>query len=550
MDEAWLKEMRQLASQARKVSNELLALAKQARGASQGLRGLVASIKPLSTQFRNVEKSIRELPRGFKDLLGNVKPLAGQFKNAFSNLKSTIQKFSSATKDLNKSRERIRRIGSPPADAAADGKNGGGGKLKNYASDAAGFLFDFFKESVKVSGELERQKLQLKNLTGSSYPELEKALKNAADQSRNLFSPKEMNEAAKAALEHGASIDFITRSFGTFEKVAATTGRKMSDLYSLSEAERKTLLEKYTRDQKAMSALQEEYNRVILSGAYTDQQFSNSLEKLHGAVGHLLVSAGHLADKFASVVNYFADSKDGAERLENAFVVLVSLTNAFTGPVITTAFAVRDLILWLKGGESAIGNFFGPFADFKNTVVKSFMAGINWIKNAFNSLVNFFRTYGRLIVTLLFPIAGVFLYFDEIKAAFTNLFAWISKQFAGGVLSKLGSAFGSTTNMPQSGDSSSSLALRASGGPVSAGKTYLVGERGPELFSPGSSGKILPNGTFGGSSSIVIQSVVGTLTVNVSGPAAAGQEIKDAVLKALDELSQDVLPARLGMAIP
>jgi len=34
---------------------------------------------------------------------------------------------------------------------------------------------------------------------------------------------------------------------------------------------------------------------------------------------------------------------------------------------------------------------------------------------------------------------------------------------------------------------------RAAGGPVTGGKTYLVGERGPELFSPGSSGTIIPN---------------------------------------------------------
>lgn len=34
---------------------------------------------------------------------------------------------------------------------------------------------------------------------------------------------------------------------------------------------------------------------------------------------------------------------------------------------------------------------------------------------------------------------------------------------------------------------------RASGGPVQAGRTYLVGERGPELFSPGRSGFISPN---------------------------------------------------------
>jgi hypothetical protein len=35
---------------------------------------------------------------------------------------------------------------------------------------------------------------------------------------------------------------------------------------------------------------------------------------------------------------------------------------------------------------------------------------------------------------------------------------------------------------------------RAMGGPVSSGTAYVVGERGPELFVPGSSGSIVPNG--------------------------------------------------------
>lgn len=39
---------------------------------------------------------------------------------------------------------------------------------------------------------------------------------------------------------------------------------------------------------------------------------------------------------------------------------------------------------------------------------------------------------------------------------------------------------------------------RAEGGPVSAGRTYLVGERGPEFFTPSTSGAIVPNGNFGG----------------------------------------------------
>jgi hypothetical protein len=49
---------------------------------------------------------------------------------------------------------------------------------------------------------------------------------------------------------------------------------------------------------------------------------------------------------------------------------------------------------------------------------------------------------------------------------------------------------------------------RALGGPVAPGGSYLVGERGPELFTPGTSGMITPNNALGGGTSI---------TVNVNG---------------------------------
>jgi phage-related protein len=48
---------------------------------------------------------------------------------------------------------------------------------------------------------------------------------------------------------------------------------------------------------------------------------------------------------------------------------------------------------------------------------------------------------------------------------------------------------------------------RAAGGPVSSGTSYVVGERGPELFVPNTSGTIIPNGGGGGGSTI-------NLTVN------------------------------------
>ena len=43
------------------------------------------------------------------------------------------------------------------------------------------------------------------------------------------------------------------------------------------------------------------------------------------------------------------------------------------------------------------------------------------------------------------------------------------------------------------------LSGRAMGGPVSAGSPYVVGEEGPELFVPHSSGSIVPNGAMGSS---------------------------------------------------
>ena len=49
---------------------------------------------------------------------------------------------------------------------------------------------------------------------------------------------------------------------------------------------------------------------------------------------------------------------------------------------------------------------------------------------------------------------------------------------------------------------------KAAGGPVRSGTSYLVGERGPELFTPNSSGMITPNNRLGGGT---------TINLNVTG---------------------------------
>jgi hypothetical protein len=52
---------------------------------------------------------------------------------------------------------------------------------------------------------------------------------------------------------------------------------------------------------------------------------------------------------------------------------------------------------------------------------------------------------------------------------------------------------------------------RAMGGPVSRGTSYVVGERGPELFVPNTSGKIIPNGGSSGGGSTINLTVNGAI---------------------------------------
>jgi TP901 family phage tail tape measure protein len=54
------------------------------------------------------------------------------------------------------------------------------------------------------------------------------------------------------------------------------------------------------------------------------------------------------------------------------------------------------------------------------------------------------------------------------------------------------------------GQTPDSMRPRAMGGPVFGGSPYLVGERGPELFVPSSSGRIVPNGRLGGGGQSVV----------------------------------------------
>ncbi len=86
---------------------------------------------------------------------------------------------------------------------------------------------------------------------------------------------------------------------------------------------------------------------------------------------------------------------------------------------------------------------------------------------------------------------------------------------------------------------------KAAGGPVAGGTTYMVGERGPELFTPSRSGSIIPNDAMGGGGTSVVVNVDASGS-NVQGDQAQGRQLGVAISAAVQaELVKQQRPGGL-----
>ena len=106
---------------------------------------------------------------------------------------------------------------------------------------------------------------------------------------------------------------------------------------------------------------------------------------------------------------------------------------------------------------------------------------------------------------------------------FGSLFGGLGSLFGGrGGDSTFGTGIPSGANLLPGSFGISSI-TRAAGGPVKGGSGYLVGERGPEMFTPGVSGMITPNHALGGSTTVVVN--VDASGSNVEGDEQQGREL-------------------------
>jgi hypothetical protein len=219
-----------------------------------------------------------------------------------------------------------------------------------------------------------------------------------------------------------------------------------------------------------------------------------------GIVNNVIPKIGELSDKigkdlkpvFENITTFIKDTLLPNFKLFWEFLVNVlipSIVKTVT-PIIKGLFSAFDSVAGaIKDNEDKLEPLFNLFKNIETFVVKYLAPAIGTILGAALTAV------GKILGGLIDGFSAVLGVIEGVVNAIRTLVSLVaSNPVVKGISGLISSAFGGA---------------RAEGGSVSSGKSYLVGERGAELFTPSSSGMIVPNNALGGSGGSTIN-----LTVN------------------------------------
>lgn len=123
---------------------------------------------------------------------------------------------------------------------------------------------------------------------------------------------------------------------------------------------------------------------------------------------------------------------------------------------------------------------------------------------------------------------------DMAKSIILKLYeVMVVQQIVNSIMGVVGKAFPSLAPAPVPPH-------RAMGGPVTGGKAYLVGERGPEILVPSRNGQVVPNNQMGGGGVTVVQNI----NISTGVQQTVRNEIKSLMPQIADSAKAAVLDAR------
>jgi len=302
----------------------------------------------------------------------------------------------------------------------------------------------------------------LSNATALLYEEelMTNELRDQLDlfQSQQGLSSVIASEAKDAASAHNDATSSAKQSSAEYERqdqifrdIARTTGNNVALFNSMVAAQKKLNEDKETYLKKLS-------DEDILMGQIVEKAV---------VIGKGGVQGGRGADprQFTFLDEYLAQIAAGRKAKDEADEAAQSGTKK-TAKIIKTELSPE--LMRIKDASEMIGS------SFENAFM-SVKEGTMSVKDAFNSMAND-------IINELYRIFVVKQITGFISSAFTGAF---SPKLAG-----TGGGGG-----------------KAIGGPVQAKQSYIVGERGPEMFIPSRSGSIVPNNKLGGGTVVVNQNI-------------------------------------------
>ena len=160
------------------------------------------------------------------------------------------------------------------------------------------------------------------------------------------------------------------------------------------------------------------------------------------------------------------------------------------------------------------------FAESFKGIVKGSMSAQDALRNLFQRTADHFLDMAAQILAAQIR-AGI-------MGLFSNMFGGFSVTGGRSLTTASGTNIGTAGFMPSN---PIFRGAKAEGGPVKGGASYLVGERGPEMFTPGVSGMVTPNHALGGSTNIVVN--VDASGSNVEGDEEQGRQLGQLISAAI-----------------
>ncbi len=321
---------------------------------------------------------------------------------------------------------------------------------------------------------------------------VQQATKNLGTFSQFLLDSISMGPGAAAAIQAmNAELDHTVAFVGPLERLKTVTGETKDESEKAAEARKK---EKEAMD--ALTRAAKEYADLLKEVAKVETDTRGQQEK--GLLG-LSKLQQEMSQKYFESVSRGYDSIEKAQAELDDSIARSTMTS--------TDYQIRKVNEAAQAKIAAFKGTADQVAQYTEIVMATAAREADAVANAATRALDTIKNKAVEVLSLV------------------DLAARQAQQgLAVDVVANAQAAGGRGVGMQAPIYVAPPIFARAAGGPVTSGQPYLVGERGPELFVPSTSGGIVPNGRAG---------VVQNITIHVNGTAAdVARQVSDEIMRA------------------